>query len=76
MHRKMTITIDEEVYQGLFKKVGKGKMSQFIEELIRPHVIDSGLEDAYKAMAADQERESEADEWCSALIGDAFDEKR
>jgi len=28
------------------------------------------LEEGYRAMAADTEREAEAQEWCNALIGD------
>lgn len=67
MHRKMTITLDEAVYEGLYRKVGKRRMSQFIEDLLRPHVVDTSLDAGYQAMAADQERETEAQEWCNAL---------
>ena len=38
MHRKMTITLDEAVYDGLHRRVGKRRMSQFIEELIPKRV--------------------------------------
>ena len=76
MHRKMTITLDEQVYEGLYRRVGKRRMSQFIEDLIRPHVLDNTLDNGYKAMAADQEREAEAIEWCNALAGDIADEAR
>jgi predicted CopG family antitoxin len=63
MHKKMTITLDEDVYEGLYRTIGKRKMSQFIEDLLRPHVLDTTLDDGYKAMAADQERENEAMDW-------------
>ncbi len=76
MHKKLTISIDEQVYEGLYKVVGKGAISQFIEELVRPHVIKDDLDAAYKQMAADEERESEALEWSEALIGDIADEPR
>ena len=33
-----------------------------------------GLENAYKEMACDTEREAEAMEWTDNLTGDAFDE--
>ncbi len=36
-----------------------------IEGLLRPHVLDTALDDGYKAMAADQEREAEAEAWCA-----------
>lgn len=76
MHRKMTITLDEAVYEGLYRTVGRRKMSQFIEDLIRPHVLDASLDEGYRAMAADQMREVEAVEWCNALAGDMADAAR
>jgi predicted CopG family antitoxin len=39
MRKKMTIRLDEEVYEGLYRTVGKRKISQFIEDLARPHVL-------------------------------------
>ncbi len=74
MPRKMTITLDEEVYERLYRMVGRRKMSQFIEDLLRPHVLDTSLNEGYRAMAADQEREAEAIEWCNALARDMSDE--
>jgi len=53
MHKKMTITLDEAVYEGLWRTIGKRRMSQFIEDLLRPHVMGASLEDGYKAMAQD-----------------------
>lgn len=76
MHRKMTITLDEVVYEGLYRTVGKRRMSQFIEDLVRPHVVDTTLDDGYRAMAADAAREAEAQEWCNALAGDMADAAR
>ena len=51
-------------------------MSQFIEDLLRPHVLDTTLDAGYQAMAADQARESEALEWVNALTGDMENEAR
>ncbi len=51
-------------------------MSRFIEELVRPHVLDTVLDDGYRAMAMDAEREKEAAEWCDALSRDVIDEAR
>ncbi len=76
MHRKMTITLDEAVYDGLYRTVGKRRMSQFIEDLVRPHVLGSSLDDGYRAMAADASREAEAQEWCNGLAGDMANEAR
>ena len=76
MHKRMTITLDEAVYEGLNRTIGKRRMSQFIEDLLRPHVLDTSLDDGYRAMAADEEREVEAQEWCNVLSKDMADESR
>jgi hypothetical protein len=73
MHKKMTITLDETVYDGLYRTIGKRRISQFIEDLLRPHVLDTALDDGYKAMAADKSREAE---WVNALSKDLADETR
>lgn len=74
MQKKLTITIDERVYEGLQTTVGRGKISQFIEVLVRPHVLNENLESAYKEMAEDEAREAEALEWSEATIGDVNNE--
>jgi predicted CopG family antitoxin len=72
----MTITLDEAVYEGMYRIVGRRHMSQFIEDLVREHVTDTSLDEGYLAMAADGEREVEAMEWCNALAGDMGNEAR
>ncbi len=76
MHKKLTITLDERVYYALHRNVGKGLISQFIEDLVRPYVIEADLQAAYREMAEDEERESEALEWAEATIGDVGSESR
>ena len=76
MQKKLTITVDEKVYNGLRKRVGPRRISHFIEDLVRPHVIDEELEMAYAQMAKDEQRESEALEWAEAVIGDISGESR
>jgi predicted CopG family antitoxin len=76
MQKKLTLTIDEDVYAGLREVVGPGKISHFVEELVRPHVVRSDLYGAYRTMAADRVREAEAIEWAEATCGDVNDEKR
>ena len=77
MHRKMTITIDEAVYAGLHKVIGRGNISQFLEGLARPYVLkEDSLDAGYQAMAADAAREAEAAEWCDALIVDVANDAR
>jgi hypothetical protein len=76
MQKKLTVTIDEEVYEGLRTVIGPRKISRFIEDLVRPHVVKKDIYAAYKQMAADQIRESEALEWAEGTIGDLSDEER
>lgn len=76
MTRKLTITVSDEVYEGLHAKIGRGRISGFISALARPHVVDDALDEAYKAMAADQRREAEALEWAENLSADVADETR
>jgi predicted CopG family antitoxin len=76
MHKKLTITVDEVVYDGLHQVVGRQKISQFIETLVRPHVIREDLLAAYRDMAREEERETEALAWSEATVGDVADETR
>ena len=76
MSKKLTITIDEEVYEGLYRHVGARRIGRFLESLARPHVIDRELEAAYADMAADEVREAEAKEWVESLAADVADEPR
>ena len=76
MQKKLTITIDENVYEGLHTVVGRGKISRFIENLVRPYVIRQDLDTAYREMAQDEAREAEALEWAEATIGDVSVETR
>ena len=70
MQKKLTLTIDKEVYEGLHKTLGPRKISKFIEELVRPHVIHPDLESAYAEMAKDKRREKEAIEWAEITFKD------
>jgi hypothetical protein len=76
MQKKLTITIDEEVYKGLHSVIGRGRISRFLEDLARPHVVSRELDAAYEEMAGDEVRESDAEEWAEGLIGDIADDTR
>ena len=71
MQKKLTITLDEQVYDGLKEVVGSGKISKFIEQLVRPYVLKNELDLAYSAMAKDRIREQEALEWGEISIEDS-----
>jgi predicted CopG family antitoxin len=76
MQKKLTITVDERVYDGLHKVVGRRRISRFLESLVRPHVLGRDLEAAYRRMAQEETREADALEWAEGTVGDVADEPR
>ena len=69
MQKKMTITLDEQVYEGLHSVIGRRRISRFIETVVRPHVLAPDLDAAYREMAQDEQREAEALEWAEGTLG-------
>lgn len=76
MQKKLTITVDEKVYEGLHSVIGPRRISQFVESLVRPHVLGKELEAGYAQMAQDEAREKEALNWSEAMLQDSSDETR
>ena len=76
MRKKLTITVDEKVYAGLYRVVGRRKISEFIESLVSPHVLQKDLAAGYREMAADEAREEEANDWAEATVTDVSNEAR
>jgi len=74
MHKKLTITVDDAVYNGLHAVIGRRHISRFLNDLARPHVTATEFDEAYRAKAADEASEGEALEWCEALIADVSDD--
>jgi hypothetical protein len=75
MQRKLTISLNEIVYDELCRVVGRGNISRFIENLVKPQLKANELDAAYSEMAADCVREKEALEWSNAVMGDSANEK-
>ena len=73
MQKKLTITLDEKVYAGLHRVIGRGKISQFIEGLVRPHVDTTDLEASYRELAQSEMSDPEASEWVEGVVGDVGD---
>ena len=70
MQKQLIINIDEQIYNSLFSKIGKEKISLFIEDLVRTYISTilninkkPDIETAYKQMAKDKTREAEALTW-------------
>jgi hypothetical protein len=76
MQKKRTITVDERIYRGLHRVIGRRRISRFFESLVRPYVIGKDLEAAYEQMAHEEAREAEALDWAEATVRDVADETR
>lgn len=76
MRKKLTLTVDEQVYEGLYRVVGRRKISSFIESVVRPYVVHHDLNEGYRRMAQDTEREAEAEEWVEGTSEAIVDEAR
>ena len=76
MQKNLTIPVDEQVYEGLHRVIGRSHISQFIEGVVRPHVLSVELEAAYREMAPAEAQEQEAQEWAETIIGDVTNATR
>ena len=74
MRKKLTITIDEQVYEGLYALVGPRRISQFIEDLVRPLVLTPDLDIAALQSALAEAREKQAQAWVEDVAGDVDEE--
>lgn len=72
MQKKLTISIAENVYNDLYTVIGKRKISKFIENLIKPYIVNDSLSLAYQEMANDEQREQEANQWTEGLVNNDF----
>ena len=70
MQKKLTLSVEASVYEGLHAVIGPRRISRFIEDLVRPHVVRKDLAAAYRAMASDENRESQALDWAEATLQD------
>ena len=68
MQKKLTITVDADVYDGLHTVIGRRRISRFLSDLARPHVVGADLRAGYAAMAANEAREREARAWTSRSV--------
>ena len=70
MHKRLTISLEKTVYDGLHRAIGRRRIDRYIEALVRSHVADRQMKEAYRQMAQEEEREATALEWSEATIGD------
>jgi hypothetical protein len=68
MHKKPRITADEKVDEGLYTVAGRRRINRFIENLRWPRISPQHLEAAYKRMAQDEKRETDALAWSEGTV--------
>ncbi len=61
--KKITISLDNDVYTGLLRHVGRSNISRFLNDLAKFHLQSLALENGYHSMAQDFEREKNALAW-------------
>ena len=76
MARKLTILLDDRVYERLHAVAGKRRVGRLVEQLVRDRFLREDLDTAYAALAADERREAEALDWAEATLEDVDDEAR
>ena len=81
MLRELTINVEETLYNTLMPFIERqtigNLLTEFVQTRFSHHVYtQTELEDGYKAMAADEEYEREAMEWCNGLMSGIDDETR
>jgi hypothetical protein len=66
--KKLTITVDSEVYEGLHNKIGRGNIGKFLNGLAKPYVLEDLIESGYIEMSTDDTYNKEALEWMEGLV--------
>ena len=76
MARRMNLYFHDAFYDLLIEKIGRRKISEYIEKTLTPMIInnDRFLEEGYKKMAQDKKQMGEALEMSNACIGDISSE--
>jgi len=69
MQKKLTLSINAEIYEALHKMAGKRKIGRFIESLVRPHI--ESFDSAKERSAQDEEQESAVLPWTGTHGADA-----
>ena len=75
MAKKLTITVSDDVYDGLYSKIGPRRIGKYLESLVREHLPPRTLAAEYAEAAKDEEAEADAQEWIEAGVGECLPEE-
>ena len=72
MSKRLNLYVHDEFYEKLLSHVGRGHISNFIEEQVMPLIqnTDDALEIGYKKMSQDRRQMREAVDMANGCIGD------
>jgi len=73
--KKLTITVSDEVYEGLHRRIGARRISGFIDRLTRPYVDDAAGETLYREANKDADRLETRADWDELPPDDGLDEQ-
>lgn len=68
--KKLTITVTDEVYEGLHRHIGARRISAFMDRIARPYVDQESAASLYRAAEADPDRRATLEDWDSLPIDD------
>ncbi len=71
--RKLTITVSDEVYEGLHRRIGARRISSFLDRLARPYIEDSAAEALYREAESDPDRVEVLADWDALPADEALD---
>jgi len=72
MTKKLTITVSDEVYEGLYRRIGRRKISGFLNNLVRDRLRSHSLAAEYAEAAKDEQAEREALEWVESAVDECL----
>jgi predicted CopG family antitoxin len=72
--KKLTITVSDEVYAGLHRRIGARRISSFLDRLARPYVDDDALEALYRQAETDPDRLETIADWDGLPVDEALDD--
>jgi predicted CopG family antitoxin len=72
--KKLTITVSDEVYDGLQRRIGARRISSFIDRLARPYVDEGSAEALYREAENDPDRVETLADWDALPADEALSE--
>jgi predicted CopG family antitoxin len=73
--KKLTVTVSDEVYEGLHRRIGARRISSFIDRLARLYVDDAAAEALYRQAEQDPDRRETIEDWDALPIDENLEDR-